>query len=162
MVNDIPAAGLAYWNGTTKVITVGNGVNLLNEAGTAESHLLLRFGPESDWLVGERFSYDAWDDKISEFAEDARSNAVLEVAIAEGRVWHYILDEPNHPTRYGGIIPFATVERMCMRSKELFPTWRTILRSRTSSRSCSSARSPAGSLHTDQRLTSAAAALSGA
>jgi hypothetical protein len=128
-IHDIPSEGLSYWSNTVKVARADNVVNLINSARTAECNLFLRMGNDADWDAGSRFSYDRWKDAIDSVYEDTRSRAALEAAILDGTASaHYIIDEPYHPYRYGGPIPFATVERMFTYSKQLFPTWRTILR----------------------------------
>jgi hypothetical protein len=128
-IHDIPSEGLAYWTNTVKVARADNVVNLINSARTAGSNLFLRMGNDADWDSGSRFSYDRWEDMIEEVYQDTRARAALETAIADGTASaHYIIDEPYHPIRYGGPIPFGTVERMFVKSKTLFPTWRTILR----------------------------------
>jgi hypothetical protein len=125
-IHDIPVEGFAYWNNTVKRATPRAIVNLINAARTAGTFPFFCMGPEEDWLVGGRFSFDAWKDQMDELYADAPSRAALEAAIADGTAaMHYVIDEPFHKTRYGGPIPFATVERMFAYSKTLYPTWRT-------------------------------------
>jgi hypothetical protein len=128
-IHDIPSSGLAYWTNTVKAGTEGNIINLINSARTAGCTLFLRLGADPDWDRGGRFSFDAWRDHADALYADTRIRSAMEAAIADGTLAaHYVIDEPYHPSRYGGPIPFATVEQMFVYSKTLFPTWRTILR----------------------------------
>jgi hypothetical protein len=128
-IHDIPAEGLAFWNSTVKAATVNNVVNLINAATTAGTNIMIRFGPEADWLQGGRFYYPNWEAKADAMFTDTRAKAAIDAGIAAGSVWLWGIDEPFHLTRYGpGGIPFATVERMYVKLKTYWPTARTIIR----------------------------------
>jgi hypothetical protein len=128
-IHDIPAEGLAFWNSTVKAATTGNVVNLVNAATTAGTNIMIRFGPEADWLQGGRFYYPNWEAKADAMFNDTRAKAAIDAGIAAGSVWLWGIDEPFHLTRYGpGGIPFATVERMYIKLKTYWPTARTIIR----------------------------------
>jgi hypothetical protein len=112
-----------------KAATVTNVVNLINAATTAGTNIMIRFGPEGDWLQGGRFYYPNWEAKADAMFNDPRAKAAIDAGIASGNVWLWGIDEPFHLTRYGpGGIPFATVERMYVKLKTYWPTARTVIR----------------------------------
>jgi hypothetical protein len=87
------------------------------------------FGETADWLSGGVFNFDRWRAIVDSVANHATLGPLLDTAIADGWAWaHHVIDEPYHLTRYGGPIPLATVERMCVYSKSIWPTWRTLVR----------------------------------
>jgi hypothetical protein len=124
----LPAAGFTYWNSTQVHLTPRSTVNFLREAAAAGTYLYCTFGPESDWLVGGRFSYEAWKSTVDAVYNDPASNAAIEANLNVAAWCLYLIDEPFHPTRYGGPISLATLFRMFAYVKSLWPTWRTLMR----------------------------------
>jgi hypothetical protein len=125
----IPTGGMAYWNGSVKKLKAAFAVNQLNETTSNEVYNFFVFGETSDWLTGGVFSFDKWKAVVDAIHNDSTINGLLETAIADGWAFgHHVIDEPYHPTRYGGPISIATVERMCLYSKSLWPTWPTLVR----------------------------------
>jgi hypothetical protein len=128
--HNVEAEGYAYWDCGMLRMTPASVVNLISKARAAGTKLMLSCGPEAGWLDGSgRFSYDRWNVQMTALYTDARAREAIEDGVTDGTVFaHYVIDEPFHLTRYGVPIPFATVERMMQRSKELFPAMRTLTR----------------------------------
>jgi hypothetical protein len=125
----IPTGGFGYWNGSVKKLKAAFAVNQLNETTSNEVHNFFVFGETSDWLTGGVFDFNKWKAVVDGIANNSTINTLLEAAIADGWAFgHHVIDEPYHPTRYGGPIGIATVERMCLYSKSIWPTWPTLLR----------------------------------
>jgi hypothetical protein len=127
-VYDIPTGGYGYWNSTVKELATNFGANTINETTSHEMFNIFRFGGTDDW-GGTNFTYERWKAAVDAVADDPTIRPLLDAAVTAG--WAYaclVIDEPYHPTRYGGPIPIATVERMCLYIKSLWPTWPTVLR----------------------------------
>lgn len=129
---DIPVDGLGFWNGGPKHCTPTNTDNLVNDAGTADCFFAFIAGARSDWMSGGRFSFDRWRIYFDSILDNPTARNALEDGITSGVIpFHYVLDEPDVDSpRYGGAVPFTTVERMCMYSKSLgapFDTWPTCI-----------------------------------
>lgn len=70
------------------------------------------------------FNLDKWKSMVSRYSTVNFSSFITDGTV----VGHYIVDEPNYPTRWGGAaIPQATVEAMAKHSKLLWPTMATIV-----------------------------------
>lgn len=126
---NIPTRGLGYWNSTIKVLKTAFAANTLNETTTYEAKNMFVFGATADWLTGGKFDFNKWKAIVDSVANHATIGPQLEQAIDDGYAFcHHVIDEPYHLTRYGGPIPIATVEKMCVYSKSIWPTWPTMLR----------------------------------
>lgn len=107
--------------------TVKATVNILRVCEENDTYWFMTLGPESDWLVGGVFSEARWRAQLKALYDDLATRNAIEKAsqglspYTKVRVVHQAFDEPFHKTRYGVPIPFATVERCCIYSKELFP-----------------------------------------
>jgi hypothetical protein len=70
------------------------------------------------------FSLDKWKSMVSRYRTVNFTSYITDGTI----VGHYLVDEPNYPTRWGGTaIPQATVEAMAKHSKSIWPTMATIV-----------------------------------
>jgi hypothetical protein len=71
------------------------------------------------------FSLTKWKAKVAEFRYVAFGSF-----ISDGTVLvHYLIDEPNNPSKWGGkIIPQATIEAMAKYSKSIWPGMTTVAR----------------------------------
>jgi hypothetical protein len=130
-IYDIPAeGGINVWNSTVKRVTRSNIINILNAGGTGEMKLMLTFSDTDLVTDGSgTFRYELWQALVDECADDPEIDAAIAAAIVSGVLWCWlVIDEPNRPDRWGGEIPFATVERMCNYLKSKWPTGRTLVR----------------------------------
>jgi hypothetical protein len=125
----LPSTGAGIWTSTVKVLEPHFTPALLTQAAAASQKLFLKpAGAEEDW--GRPFNFDAWKRNIDAFANNVAAMAALEAAITSGVAFaHYVMDEHYHPTRYGGPVSLANVQRMCQYSKSIWPNWPTALRS---------------------------------
>jgi hypothetical protein len=125
----LPSTGAGIWTSTVKVLEPHFAPALLTQAAAASQKLFLKpAGAEEDW--GRPFNFDAWKRNIDAFANNVTAMAALEAAITSGVAYaHYVMDEHYHPTRYGGPVSLANVERMCEYSKQIWPNWNTAIRS---------------------------------
>lgn len=126
----IPAGGLDYWNATVKQIKPQWIANVLNTAATNSAYIFCCFGGDEDWVDSAGvFSFERWKATVYAVYNNAVANALLVAMIASGTAFaHYLIDEPNWYKRWGGVIPLATLERMALYSKSLWPTWPTTVR----------------------------------
>jgi hypothetical protein len=70
------------------------------------------------------FNRDKWKSMVSRYRTVNLTPYITDGTI----VGHYIVDEPNYPSRWGGTaIPQATVEELAKHSKSLWPTMATIV-----------------------------------
>lgn len=71
------------------------------------------------------FNLTKWKAKVAQFR-----NVAFGSFISDGTILvHYLIDEPNNPSKWGGkIVPQATIEAMAQYSKQLWPTMFTLAR----------------------------------
>jgi hypothetical protein len=105
--------------------------SILKELNIARSHgarFVLKLSRGGDRHVKNAdgtFNFDKWKQMV-----DRYKGMDLSSFIADGTILgHYLLDEPNLASRWGGqIIPQATVEAMAAYSKQLWPGMTTFIR----------------------------------
>ena len=87
--------------------------------------LLKLHGAESSFRNSDgTFNVTLWKSRVSRY-RTVNFNAYITDGTVVG---HYILDEPNYPSRWGGkAVPQATVEEMAKYSKQLWPNLATIV-----------------------------------
>lgn len=128
-IHNIPLEGMAVWNSTIAGLRQPNAVSYLAKSKQAGSKNMFRFGGDRDWMRNGKFSYAAWKAVIDAVYNDPETRAAVNNATADRSFFcHYVIDEPFHPTRYGGPIDFSVVEDMCEYSKTLFPNLPTVIR----------------------------------
>jgi hypothetical protein len=71
------------------------------------------------------FNLTKWKAKVAGFRNVAFGSFITDGTI----LVHYLIDEPNNPSKWGGkIVPQATIEAMAQYSKQLWPTMITLAR----------------------------------
>ena len=126
--------GTGVWNATTVRFTTKNAVNVLNTCEDHDTYIFFVPGNTDDWLNNGVFHepyYRAMIDSL--YNDTATRNAIEQASTGTGafskvRCVVQLIDEPYHPTRYGGPIPFVAIERCAIYCKSKFPNLETMLR----------------------------------
>ena len=115
------------WNATLRGASVGSVVKYLQIAKERGAHVLIQFGGGRDNYLDSQgnFSLAKWKDRVAPYKSVDLSSYITDGTLAA----HYLIDEPEDPTRWNGKpIAYSELEEVARYSKEVFPGLTTIVR----------------------------------
>lgn len=132
-----PIAGLDYFNGSVKIATRSNLVDVANIAIAANNYLYLFMDSQSAWLdPSGKWQFDLWKAAFDRILNDTRAYAALVDLIDAGLAAHFINDEPYTKVKrygWGSGIPLVEIERCCQYSRLVLPDMPTMISLRPTS-----------------------------